>query len=253
MRVVLIRLVAITVIAVFFPARAALAESAKELVAKNLAARGGGAKLAAISSIRFTGKLVFPGDFELTYRETRVRKNGAALYESSVQGLTLVQGYDGKVGWRINPFEGRRDAERMSQDDMRALADDASIDGTLLSAKLRGSTVSYLGREDFEGTNTYKLRVSDRSGAQYVFFLDPDTYLEIKVVETRKLRGARQVTLSEYGDYELVDGAYFPFAVESGPIDSTPAQRQKLSIDAAQANIPVDDAMFKMPAAPVAK
>ncbi len=252
MRGRLIRLLAIAAVGFLIPALAR-AESASDLVSKNLAARGGAQKLAAIKTIQFTGKLVFPGDFELTYEETRVRNKGQARYESTVQGLTLVQSYDGKVGWRINPFQGRRDAERMSQDDMRALADDATIDGVLLSAKARGSAITYLGREDFEGTNAYKLRVTQRSGAEYVYYLDPDSYLEIKIVETRKLRGARQVTLTELGDYELVNGVYFPFAVESGPIDSTPAQRQKLTIDRAQANIPVNDAMFAMPGAPVQK
>jgi hypothetical protein len=231
----------------------ARAQSAADLVAKNLAARGGADKLAAIASIQFAGKTVFPGGFELAYKETRVRKDGKARIESSIQGLTLVQGYDGTMGWRINPFEGRRDAERMSADDTRALADDATIDGPLLAAKARGSAIAYLGREDFEGTDTYKLRVVDADGAEYVYFLDPDTYLEIKVVETRKVRGAPQVMLTEYGDYELVDGVYFPFAIESGPIGTTPVQRQQTTIDNAQANIPVSDASFAMPAAPSAK
>lgn len=253
MTVVLIRLLAIAAVGLLLTTHQARAESANQLVARNLAARGGLEKLAAIQTIRFTGKLVFPGDFELTYQETRVRKEGRARYESTVQGLTLVQSYDGKVGWRINPFEGRRDAERMSQDDMQALADDATIDGVLLSAKARGSTVTYLGREDFEGTNAYKLRVTERSGAQYVYFLDPDSYLEIKIIETRKLRGARQVTLTELADYEPVNGVYFPFAVERGSIDSTSAQRQKLTIDSAQANIPVSDAIFALPVTPVKK
>lgn len=229
------------------PARA---DSGTDLLAKNLTARGGAEKLAAISSIQFTGRLIVPGNFELTYKETRGRKNGEALYESSIQGLTLVQGFDGKVGWRINPFEGRRDAERMSEDDMRALADDATIDGPLLSSKARGATVTYLGREDFEGTNAYKLRVVDPSGVQYMYFLDPDTYLEIDVVETRTLRGARQVTQTEYGDYELVNGVYFPFEIESGPLGSSPDQHQKILIESARANVPVTDGMFAMPAAP---
>ncbi|MBD5635756.1 MAG: hypothetical protein IAI49_14910, partial [Candidatus Eremiobacteraeota bacterium] len=74
----------------------ARAESSSELVARNLAARGGAEKLASLSSVQFTGKVIFPGDFELTYLETRVRKKGEARYESSIQGLTLVQGFDGK-------------------------------------------------------------------------------------------------------------------------------------------------------------
>ncbi len=228
----------------------ALAESAGGLVAKNAAARGGAAKLAAISSVQFTGKLVAPGDFELAYVETRARRNGAARYESSIQGLTLVQGYDGKVGWRINPFEGRRDAERMSADDMHALADDATIDGPLLAAHATSSTVVYLGREDFEGTDTYQLRVAQPDGAEYVYYLDPETYLEVKVVETRKIRGSNQVTLTEYGDYENVDGVYFPFAIESGPLAGGPSQRQKITIDHARTNVPVAETMFALPGAP---
>jgi len=231
------------------PARA---QSAADLVAHNLAARGGD-KLAAISSVEFTGKALIGGNFELTYKELRARKNGAARFEESIQGLTLVQGYDGTIGWRVNPFEGRRDAERMSQDDARAMADTATIDGQLLAAKARGSTVTYLGREDFEGTDAYKLRVVDPNGVQYLYYLDPETYLEIKIVETRKLRGAPQVTVTELGDYELVNGAYFPFAIETGPPEAGVGGRQQITIENARANVAVTDAMFAMPTAPAAK
>ena len=248
-----VRLLVLIVAGMFSVSSAASADEAADLVAKNLAARGGAAKLAAISSVHFDGKVIYPGDFQLAYQETRSRKDGKALVESSLEGLTLVQGYDGATGWRINPFEGRRDAERMSADDTRALADDATIDGPLLTAKVKGSVVTYGGREDFEGTSAYKLRVVDPTGVQYAYFLDPDTYLEIKVVETRTIRGAPQVTLTEYGDYELVNGVYFPFEIESGPPDSSQAQRQQLTIERAQANVPAPDAMFAMPAAPGAK
>jgi hypothetical protein len=248
-----LRALALSFLVVCLLPQAARAQSAQDLVAKNLEARGGAEKLAAISSIQFTGKVTEPGDFELTYQETRRRKDGAALYHQSIEGLTLVQAYDGKIGWRINPFEGRKDAERMSVDDTRALADDATIDGPLLTAKTHGSTITYLGREDFEGTNTYKLRLVDASGAEYAYYLDPDTYLEIKVVETRELRGAKQITLLELGDYEQVDGVYFPFDIESGAPDSTSADRQKLVIDHAQANIPVPDTLFALPVSAGAK
>ncbi|MBC5799759.1 MAG: hypothetical protein GIX03_10045 [Candidatus Eremiobacteraeota bacterium] len=91
------------------------------------------------------------------------------------------------------------------------------------------------------------MRVTKRNGAEYVYYLDPDSYLEIKLIETRKLRGAQQVTLTQYGDYELVNGVYFPFDIESGPVDSTSAERQKITIASAQANVPVNDALFAMP------
>jgi hypothetical protein len=66
--------------------------TAADIIAKNLAARGGETALAALKSVRFDGKLVFPGGFELTYNETRA--NGAARVEAALQGLALVQAYD---------------------------------------------------------------------------------------------------------------------------------------------------------------
>jgi len=245
-------LLAMAVVGVALLPTAVRADEASDLVAKNLAARGGAAKLAAISSIQFTGKAQFSG-IELQYQETRARKNSAVLYTISIQGLTIMQGYDGKVGWKINPFEGRRDAERMSQDDTLALAEDGTIDGRLLASKESGATITYAGREDFDGTDAYKLRVDAPSGAQYTYYLDPDTYLEIKVIEARKSRGALQVQQIEYGDYELVNGVYFPFEITIGPVNGTDANQQKLTIASATPNVAVTDATFAMPAAPKAK
>jgi hypothetical protein len=253
MRIVLIRSLVFASLGLLCATRAAFAESADDLVAKNLAARGGEGNLAAIGSLEFTGRIVAPGDFELAYHETRARKNGAVRIDLSVQGLTIVQAFDGKVGWRINPFEGRRDAERMSADDTRALADDGTIDGPLLASKTRGATVSYLGREDFEGTDAYKLRVAEPGDVEYTYYLDPDTFLEIQVIEERKVRGARQVSATEYSDYERVNGVYFPFAIENGALGSPSADRQKVVIESARANAPVNESVFAVPVAPGAK
>jgi hypothetical protein len=244
-------LLAMAVVGVALLPTAVRADEASDLVAKNLAARGGAAKLAAISSIQFTGKAQFNG-IELAYQETRARKN-SVLFTVSIQGLTIMQGYDGKVGWKINPFEGRRDAERMSEDDTLQLAEDGTIDGRLLASKESGATITYAGREDFDGTDVYKLRVDSPSGAQYTYYLDPDTYLEIKVIEARKSRGALQVQQIEYGDYELVNGVYFPLEVTVGPVNGTDANQQKLTIARAVANVPVTDATFAIPTAPKAK
>jgi hypothetical protein len=51
----------------------------------------------------------------------------------------------------------------------------------------------------------------------------------------------------------LVDGVYFPFSIESGPLGSIAAAHQQLLIDHAEANVPAADKMFAMPAAPSAK
>ena len=69
-----------------------------ELVAKNLAAKGGADALRALQSVRFTGKmLVNEGQLELAYVETKKRP-GEVRTEATLQGMTPVQAYDGEQG-----------------------------------------------------------------------------------------------------------------------------------------------------------
>jgi hypothetical protein len=229
----------------------AAAQDAQSLVAKNLEARGGAAALAAIKSVRFEGRTIFPGDFELTYKEARERLGAGAeiRYDLGLQGLDVVQSYDGSGAWKINPFQGRKDPERMSADEARQLADAALIEGPLLASHSDGSRVQYLGREDFDGTLAYKLKVTQKDGDEFVFWLDPDTYLEIKIDETRKVRGAQQTTETELGDYEKVAGVYFPMSVESWQQGQS-SQRQKIIIASGAANPPLSAGFFAEPHGP---
>lgn len=225
---------------------AAAAGPAEDLVAKNRAARGGDA-LAAVQTLRMTGRMTFPGGFELAFREVKSRKGGVRI-DYTIQGLTIVQAFDGAEAWQIQPFEGRKDAARMSADEARAIADEGLLDGYLLASVGRdGTTLADLGSEDVDGTLARKLRVVQADGDEFTYFIDPDTWLEIKIVEKRRLRDAEYVVEYELGDYEQVAGAWFPMSIDSGPPGTT--QRQKLNLDLVEANVELDAGLFRMPAA----
>lgn len=229
----------------------AVAQDAQSLVAKNLEARGGAAALTAVKNVAFVGRTIFPGDFEVTYKETRSRlpAGPADRIDFGVQGLNITQAYDGHGGWKVNPLQGRKDAEKMSADEARALADNALIEGPLLASRSDGSRVTYLGRDDFDGTLAYKLKVTQKDGDEFVYWLDPDTYLEIKIDETRRIRGAAQTSETELGDYEKIAGVYFPMSVESWQ-QGSPNQRQRTIIASGSANGPVDASYFAEPGGP---
>jgi len=230
----------------------AAAQDAQSLVARNLEARGGAAALDAIKDVTFEGRTIFPGDFEVTYKEARARLGSSAAdrVDFGLQGLDIIQAYDGRQGWKVNPLQGRKDAEKMSADEARSLADEALVEGPLLAARSDGSRIDYLGREDFDGTNAYKLKVTQKDGDEFTYWLDPDTFLEIKVDETRKIRGAEQTTETELGDYEKVAGVYFPMSVESWT-QGQPNQRQRTIIASGTANTSLAADYFAEPQTPV--
>lgn len=232
-------------------ASSAFAYTADELAAKNVAAKGGADKLAALHSLRLSGRILVNGDtLQLGYVATVARPDSVRV-EATLQGLALIQAYDGTQGWKINPFQGRKDPEKMSADDAKDLSEDAAdFAGALVDYKAKGYKLDYLGTEDVDGTDAYKLRVTRSNGDITYVFLDPDYFLEIRTINRRIQHGVPRETVTDYGDYEQVNGVYFAFSQASGPKGSS--DRQKLQFDKAEANAPIDGALFRFPATPPA-
>src|SRR5437879_7395237 len=217
-----------------------------EVVAKNVGAKGGADALRALQSIRHNGKmLVNEGQIQLAYAETKKRPDEVRT-ETTLQGMTAVEAYDGKAGWRISPFQGRKDPERMSADDVKPLMEDAEIDGPLVNWKEKGSTLEYVGREDVDGTSAYKIKVVRKNGDVNFVYLDPDHFLEIRILSQRVRHGAQEETETDVGDYEKIGGVFLPFSIEEGRKGDP--DKQKTVIGKAEANVPVDDAIFHFPA-----
>ncbi|HJT99473.1 MAG TPA: hypothetical protein VJ696_14240 [Rhodanobacteraceae bacterium] len=217
-----------------------------ELLAKNLEARGGADKVAAIHTLKSEGKLLFGGQFELALTQYQ-KAPDLVRVEASVQGLTAVQAWDGKEAWQISPFQGRKDPEKMSADDAKSMSDDAPIAGALIGARERGAKIDYLGTEDVDGTEAHKLKVTLKNGDVEYVYLDPDHFLEIRTVAQRSVRGTRVETVTDYGDYEEVAGVYFPFSLASE--NRGDGNRSQTTIEHAEANVALDDALFAFPAA----
>src|SRR6059058_3766028 len=222
--------------------------TADELVSKNIEAKGGATALHDLQSLRLTGKLLVQqgGQIELAYLQIKKRPD-EVLTEASLQGMTQIQAYDGKEGWKVSPFFGRKDPERMSADDVKALVEDTEIDGSLVDWNEKGSTVAYLGTEDVDGTAAHKLKVVRKNGDVSFVYLDPDHFLEIRVVTGRMRHGAYEEVETDIGDYEKIAGVFLPFSIESGRKGGP--DKQKIVIDKAEPNISVDDAIFKFPTA----
>jgi hypothetical protein len=217
-----------------------------ELVAKNVEAKGGATALHDLQSLRLTGKmLVRQGQLELAYLQIKKRPD-EVRDEASLQGMTQIEAYDGKEGWKISPFFGRKDPERMSADDVKALTEDAAIDQALVDWQTKGSTVEYLGIEDVEGTPAHKLKVVRKNGDVSFVYLDPDHFLEIRVVTQRMRHGAYEEVETDLGDYEKAGGVFVPTSVESGRKGAP--DKQRIIIDKVEANVPVDDTIFHFPA-----
>jgi hypothetical protein len=124
----------------------------------------------------------------------------------------------------------------------------AEIDGPLVDWKAKGSTVDYLGTEEVDGTLAHKLKVVRKNGDVSFVYLDPDHFLEIRVLTGRVKHGAYEEVETDLGDYEKTAGVFVPTSIESGRKGDP--DKQKILIDKVEANVPVDEATFHFPPAP---
>lgn len=219
-------------------------QTVDEVIAKNIQARGGLEKLIAVQTLRTTAK-VSQGSFRIDFRQENKRPD-QVREEYIIQGMAQIQAYDGKVGWQISPFGGRKDPDLMSQEDMKSLVVDADIDGPLVNYKDKGHKAELVGHDSVEGTDCFKVKLSLKNGDVRYYYLDSDSYLELKLEIQTTIRGAPQESELYLGDYEQVNGIYYPFALEQAQKGSS--ARSQITVEKIEQNVKVEDGRFTMPA-----
>jgi hypothetical protein len=219
------------------------AQTVDEVIAKNIQAEGGMARLKSVQTLRTSGKMTI-GSFDVRFVQENKRPD-KVREEAIVQGMSQVQAYDGATGWQVNPFEGRRDPELLSADDSKSLQVDADIDGPLVNYREKGHKAELVGHDSVEGTDCYKIKLTLKNGDVRYYYLDTDSLLPIKLETQTSIRGSIQENETYYGDYEEVNGIYYPFAYESGQKGST--DRVKFTVEKIEQNVPLDDSLFSVP------
>jgi outer membrane lipoprotein-sorting protein len=233
--------------AALLAAAAASAETADDVIARHIAARGGMDKIKAIQSVDMKIKanqqgLEFPGRLEWK-RPDKLR------LEMTIQGKTMVQAYDGKTAWAIMPFLGSLDPQAMSADDAKDVIEQADMDGPIIDYKAKGNAVEYVGREDVEGAPADKLKVTMKNGDVSYVYVDAESGLTVKETSKRKQQGSEIEIDSYMTNFKPVNGVLFPFAIENKVQGKSMGQ---FTIEEVKPNVAIDDQAFAMPA-PAAK
>lgn len=182
-------------------------------------------------------------------------KDGKQLLKINIQGQDMTQyAFDGETMWTTNFMTmqaEKSDAE--ATENMKKQAQD--FPSPFHNYKEKGFTVELLGKETKEGTETFKLKLTQKPimvdgkeepNVSFHYF-DTENFVPIVTeVEVREGPMKGQMSTSTFSDYQEVGGLYFPFAISM--------QGQAIAIKEILLNPEVDQAMFSFPetAAPAA-
>src|ERR1051325_3917671 len=113
------------------------AQTIDEIVARYAQRIGGMDRISAIKSLRRTGKFSGGGGFEAVVKNENKGPN-KVREEVIFGGMTGVNAYDGTTGWKIEPWQGKKDPETLSEDETKGIVEDAEFDDPLLDSQKKG-------------------------------------------------------------------------------------------------------------------
>jgi outer membrane lipoprotein-sorting protein len=241
------RLLSITVL-LFLPLTAG-AQTADEIVAKALEARGGIAKIKAVRSERITGQVSFSQGVKGTF-VVELKRPLKMHVEIFIDGQKIIRIYDGKSsGWIINPFGENKEAQPLSAEDLKNISDESDFDGPLVDYKAKGNQIELAGKEKLDDKPVYRLKVTNKSGEVRFYFIDATTFLLMKWEGTRKMEDQELPWESFSSDFREVQGLKYPFRIDQG----SPGEfKQTLTTEKIEIDPPIDDSRFAKPVAQVA-
>jgi outer membrane lipoprotein-sorting protein len=203
--------------AIVFTAAAytAKAQTADEIIQKHLAAIGGADNWKKINSMKLTGS-TNAGGMEIPVILTILRNKGFKI-EYTVNGMTGYSIITDKTGWNYSPFGGQTKAEVVPDETVKQAQDALDIGGPLIDYQAKGNKVAYLGKDDVEGTECHKLKVTFSNGKEETIFIDAGTYYHIKSLEKVKANGKETEQASIYGNFQkLPEGIVYPMSIDNG-------------------------------------
>jgi outer membrane lipoprotein-sorting protein len=223
-------------------ADAAQAVTADDVIARNLAARGGAEKLRSLNSVKITAVVTAQG-MELPMTSWAMRPNRLRR-DTKFQDQNIVMAFDGKTVWGINPMTGSTAPQEVTGPQADLTRDEATFDPLFLTYKERGHTIELVGTETVDGTEAYHLKVTKKNGSIEHYYLNAATALEMRTVSTLERNGMTAEVTTDLGDYQTVDGMQVAFSMKQSMRGNLVAQ---VKLQKVEFNVPIEDDLFRMP------
>ena len=158
--------------------------SAQEILARQVAAIGGEAAWKAVASMHATGTFSLTAQALSGTIDMQAARPAKVRVVITLAGVGRVEsGYDGKVGWSIDPLAG---PSVLAGRELSEMADEAFFDSPLHGPEYIKEFVP-VGRETFAQKNAYKVKVVFKSGTEQFEFFDVTSGLLLGFEGTRAM------------------------------------------------------------------
>lgn len=227
------------------------AQTADEILENYFENIGGIDNWRAVNGMRMTAK-VNQGGMEIPIEIVQL-KDGRQMTVITFQGKQIKQGvFDGEVLWSTNFMTQKAEkSDAESTENFKKETND--FPDAFMDYKDKGYTVELMGKEEFNGTECFKIKLTKEpltvdgvevEDVSYYFF-ETENYVPIAVQsEIKQGQGKGMISEITFSDYQEVDGLFVAFTITQG-IKGQPGQ--PVTMETIEMNPTVDDSEFVYP------
>jgi len=197
-------------------------------------------KLMKIKTLTIYGNIVQMGT-EFSFVQ-KVKKPDKFRMEADIQGQKMIQAFNGDDGWYIAPWIGP-DPQDLTGDQLKQAKEQTNIEGDLYNWEEKGHQAEYMGTEDMEGTEVYKIKLTKKEGDEIFYYIDSEAYIILKESRKMTMQGSEVEIESFPGNYEMIDGIAFPMSVKTNIMGN----ETQVLFDSLKFDLELDDSIFIRP------
>ena len=213
------------------------AQNVDEIVKKHIEAIGGKENWAKVKTLKTVGTMKAQGA-EIIMTMTQVDKT-ASRQDIALMGMNGYNIITKTEGWNFMPFQGQTKPEALTPDDVAKAQEELEIMPDFLTYKEEGKKLEYISKDDVDGTECFKLKMTSKDKKETTYYIDPSTYYIIKETNKMTINGKEMENSSTMSNYKKQEcGIVYPFNIGGG--------WGELEITSMEVNPKVDDAIFKI-------
>jgi outer membrane lipoprotein-sorting protein len=160
---------------------------------------------------------------------------------TSFYGQEMIEVFDGKKGYLVNPMTGSSIPKEMSPEEIKQIIRN-NIFQNYIATYLANGELSLVGDDEVNSKPTFKLKATFEGGTEMNFFIDKSSYLLVKISSTVSKSGTNVILNVYPTDYTETNGLLLPMKT------TTIAQgmQMELNLTKVETDIPMDDSIFEL-------
>jgi hypothetical protein len=212
------------------------AQTADEIIGKYITAIGGKDKWSQVKSMKVNGYIEVQS-IKINFTQQAVHETGVRV-DAEFQGQKIIDITTPTMGWSQNPFGGKSTLQPISGEELQQKLDELDIQDEFVDYATKGSSVEFIGKDEEDGNEFYKIKMVTKNKNETVYFFDVNTFLIYKEEKTVKQQGQEMKMVTKLLDYKTI-----PFGIKIP--HKSEQMGQVLVMDVIQINAAIDENIFK--------